>query len=221
VLLAIQGATIVLKSFAVMEVRAFLAYTDADVWRPGIGDPTVMGWITVAAYFFTAFLCFRRFQTTRRSIHASRLFWGGLTLMLVFLGINKQLDLQTWFTLAGKRVAIAQGWYDNRRIVQAVFVALLGAAGCISTYFGYRLVRNHSELRLPLIGFVLLLAFVLARAASFHHIDSLINFRLGGVRMNWVLELGAIALLAMGAWKGRGTGSEETVRRNERWVAAR
>jgi hypothetical protein len=37
------------------------------------------------------------------------------------------------------------------------------------------------------------------RAASFHHVDQLINFHFAGVRMNWVLELGAISLVSMGA----------------------
>ena len=28
-------------------------------WVPGIGDPSLMGWLTVVAYFVTAFLCYR------------------------------------------------------------------------------------------------------------------------------------------------------------------
>src|SRR5882672_1117833 len=31
-------------------------------WSPGIGDPTVMGWLTVAAYFAASWLCVRAFR---------------------------------------------------------------------------------------------------------------------------------------------------------------
>jgi hypothetical protein len=177
------------------------AFTDGDVWRPGIGDPTVMGWVTVVAYFGAALLCFREALAVKRN-PASRdkkLFWSTLAFLLVFLGFNKQLDLQTLLTLTGRRIAIAQGWYENRRIVQAIFVAMVGAAGLLSIWFMSRLVRRHPDLRLALVGFVALLVFVIVRAASFHHVDQLINFHFAGVRMNWVLELGAISLVSMGA----------------------
>jgi hypothetical protein len=122
---------------------------------------------------------------------------------LVFLGFNKQLDLQTLLTLTGRRIAIAQGWYENRRIVQLFFVAFVALGGLCSVALMRRLVRKHADLRLPLFGFVVLLVFVVIRAASFHHVDQLINFRMGAVRMNWVLELGAISLVASGAAKAR------------------
>lgn len=210
-----------------MEVSTLLAYTDGDVWRPGIGDPTVMGWVTVAAYFFAAFLCGRQWLANRVANLRNdmpkdkRLFWGALTLMLVFLGINKQLDLQTWLTLAGRKIAISQGWYENRRVLQAGFVLAIALAGALGTAVAFRLVRRHSDLRVALGGFVILLAFVLTRAASFHHMDMLINFRVGGIRMNWVLEIGAISLLIFGAWKRRTTASEAERDEAEGWVTAR
>ncbi|MGZ8900755.1 MAG: hypothetical protein ACXW3Z_11720 [Limisphaerales bacterium] len=171
------------------------------MWRPGIGDPTLMGWLTVVAYFGAAYLCGRELMKARR-INGPRektFFWATLTILLVFLGFNKQLDLQTLLTLTARRIAIAQGWYEKRRIVQIVFVSVVGIAGVFTILAMRLLVWKHRDLRLPLIGFVVLLVFVVARAASFHHIDQLINFRMGWVRMNWVLELGAIALVAWGA----------------------
>lgn len=182
-----------------------LAFTDGDVWRPGIGDPTFMGWLTVVAYFGAAFLCIREFMKARK-INGPRektFFWATLSMLLVFLGINKQLDLQTLLTLTARRIAIAQGWYENRRIVQIFFVAVVGIAGVFTILAMRLLVWKHTDLRLTLIGLVVLLVFVVVRAASFHHIDQLINFRLGWVRMNWVLELGAIALVVWGALAAR------------------
>ena len=182
-----------------------LAFTDGDVWRLGIGDPTIMGWVTVAAYFTVAMLCLREVIHGRRVKAAPEkvLFWGTLTALLVFLGFNKQLDLQTLLTLTGRRIAIAQGWYENRRMVQVFFVGCVAVGGFLSVALMRRLVHKHADLRLPLLGLVVLLAFVVVRAASFHHVDQLINFRMAGIRMNWVLELGAIALVAIGAAQAR------------------
>lgn len=181
-----------------------LGYTDGDVWRPGIGDPTVMGWLTVVAYFWVAALCLRKALVARGLAGARSLFlfWGLTAGILVLLGINKQLDLQTWLTLTGRRIAISQGWYDSRRVVQLIFFVLVALMGVASCWAMWRLVRTHGrEMWLPLAGILILLCFVLMRAASFHHVDQLINFRFAGVRMNWVLELGSIAILGWGARK--------------------
>jgi hypothetical protein len=182
-------------------MEEMFAFTDGDVWRLGIGDPTVMGWVTVAAYFGTAFLCARHFFEARRGAFAPErtFFWGVLTAMLVFLGFNKQLDLQTLLTLSGRRVFIELGLYEYRRIVQAFFVIVVAITGFAAAVLMRGLVRRQKDLKLPLLGFVLLVVFVVVRAASFHHMDQLINFHFAGVRMNWLLELGAIGLLALGA----------------------
>jgi hypothetical protein len=178
-----------------------LAFTDADGWRPGIGDPSLMGWITVAAYFFAAFLCKRAGSFARiRGDGEARQFWGMLAILLLALGINKQLDLQTLFTLAGKRVAQAQGWYENRRIVQACFILLVSGAAAFGLRWAWRRIRHRAaHLWFPLAGFALLLSFIVIRAASFHHVDQLLRFRMAGLKLNWILELGGIALVALGA----------------------
>jgi hypothetical protein len=181
-----------------------LAFTDGDVWRPGIGDPTVMGWITVLGYLVCAVLCFRQFRRVggRPANRGLLVFWAVLTGALVLLGINKQLDLQTWLTLSGRRLAVEQGWYDHRRLVQMIFVAAIALAGFASFWLMWRIARAHGrELWLPLAGFVLLVCFVVVRAASFHHVDQLINFQIAGVRMNWVFELSAIGIIMLGAWQ--------------------
>ena len=63
--------------------------------------------------------------------------------------------------------------------------------------------RHTRELFLPIAGLALLLSFVLIRAASFHHMDQFLRFRLAGLKMNWILELGAISLVAMAAARHR------------------
>jgi hypothetical protein len=173
-------------------------------WHPGIGDPTFMGWFTVFSYFLAAVLCcraaYKERMQARNDSSRSLVLWGGLAALLVLLGINKQLDLQTWLTFAVRRIAIDQGWYERRRQAQAlffVFVALFGVAGLgFLWWLGWGLGN-----RLAIVGGTFLTSFVLVRASSFHHVDQLLGFELGGLKMNWVLELGGIWCIAWAAWR--------------------
>jgi hypothetical protein len=202
-------------------------------WSPGIGDPNVMGWVTVVAYLWAAYLCFAVHRswlasvgsTTRRSawapvglallgqrrrlavlpeaIRMSAL-WRALAIGLLLLGINKQLDLQTALTEMGRIVAHSQGWYERRERVQVRFIAgvvLVGVwlIGSVLVLAG----RNLPRLGLALVGIVFLCCFVAIRASSFHHVDRLLGADLGGLKINWVMELGGIALVGLGAYGER------------------
>lgn len=179
-----------------------LAFTDADGWHLGIGDPTVMGWVTVLAYLWAAYLCFRVAQssTPQEVVKGVKAFWMMLGAMLLLLGINKQLDLQTWLTFSGKRIAQAQGWYEQRKYVQAVFIAGIALCAGAAAWWGWRIMKHQArELWLPLAGFCALLGFVVIRAASFHHVDQMLHFSLAGFKLNWLLELGGIGIVIAGA----------------------
>jgi hypothetical protein len=182
------------------------AFTEADHWRPGIGDPTVVGWVTVLAYCIAMIVCC---QSAKRAVMVKRdgrefIFWSILAISMLLLGINKQLDLQTWLTLAGKDLALSEGWYKHRRPVQLVFIIFVAFAGAAGYLGMSRLVqRRRAELRLPLLGFFFVICFVVVRAASFHHIDQFLKFDIGGFRMNWLLELGGISLVIIGALRPR------------------
>ncbi|EAZ90255.1 hypothetical protein [Crocosphaera chwakensis] len=167
-------------------------------WKPGNGDPTIMGWLTVFFYFITAFLCFKCGQKNDKN----NLIWWGLAFILVLLGINKQLDLQSWFTLIGKKMAIEQGWYEKRRIVQKDFIIGLIAISCASVMFIMQWMGTKiKHFLLPLLGLTFLVIFILIRATSFHHVDQLLGWNIGGMQMNWLLELGGISCLAIAAIK--------------------
>lgn len=174
-------------------------------WRPGIGDPSLFGWLTVVAYALAAALCFaaaRRGLAADDSVPGRRRYrvWLGVTVLMLILCINKQLDLQSLFTDIGRALARQEGWYGQRRIVQRWFVLMVAAGGIAA--FAMLAWKSRSLLRermLLLVGLSALIAFIVIRAASFHHVDVLINSRLMGVRFNVILELGAIALIAISA----------------------
>lgn len=175
-------------------------------WRPGIGDPSAFGWTTVVAYFGAAWLCWRARQvaTSGQAVarRSSALLWSVLAASLVALGVNKQLDLQSAVTELARSVARDLGWYEERQLLQFGFIAivvLLAVGMCLWLAF---LAREELRRVIPaLIGWVALCAFVAIRAASFHHVDRLLGTRLIGARMNVILELGGITVIAIGALK--------------------
>ena len=186
---------------------ALLGFTENDHWRAGIGDPTVAGWITVIAYLAAAFFCWKAAKANLHYAHSREAtFWFLFTSFLLFLGINKQLDLQTWFTLFGKHLAQDEGWYTSRRIVQAVFIGLVALVGLGSLILFWRLARGKiRHYRMALFGAVSLGSFILIRAASFHYVDKMLGLRLSYFRVNFILEVGGIlciGIAAFNAWRG-------------------
>jgi hypothetical protein len=153
--------------------------------------------------FLLAFLGFRRRLLGLPARARLRTLWLGLAVILLLLGINKQLDLQTALTEIGRILARRQGWYDNRRRVQAVFIACVALFGLATFRAVLLLARGElRSLRAVLAGTLFLICFVTIRAASFHHIDMFLGTNLVGFRMNWIIELGGIAFIIVGATSG-------------------
>jgi hypothetical protein len=172
-------------------------------WRPEIGDPSTMGWITVAAYALAAFTCVLAAIRSGRSpgtARGSRALWSLVALLMAFLCLNKQLDLQSLLTDIGRVLAWRQGWYEDRREFQKLFIiALLGFSMASAAFL---LLRYHAFWRRHLLlatGLVFLGTFIAVRAVSFHHFDAFLKWSPGGVRMNWLFELGGIAIVWIAA----------------------
>jgi len=172
-------------------------------WKPGIGDPTFIGWFAVFAYFSTAALCAYVASRLDRRISASqRKAWWILALVLVVLGTNKQLDLQGLLMELGRSFASRHGVYEKRRVIQMIFLFLLAAVSLAAVFLWFWMNRrNWREQGYMLVGSVFLVTFVLVRAASFHHFQDFFAFPLGGVRLHRVIELFAIVWLAASAGK--------------------
>lgn len=169
-------------------------------WHPGIGDPNATGWITVAAYAGAFVLCFMCQRKGPPGL--SRQFWMFMALAMGALGLNKQLDLQTWFTEVGRDLALEYGWYVHRRAVQAVFIGGLVVAGIVGNSILLRMLKElDAHARAAALGLLVLGIFVLVRATSFHHVDVLLGFTIENIRLNVLLELSGISIIAFAAWK--------------------
>lgn len=178
-------------------------------WTPGIGDPTVAGWVTVVVYFLAAWLCFR----ARGNVMPEGRWWLALSVLMLFLGFNKQVDLQTLFTDIGRDMAKAEGWYDDRRrIVQWDFIVAMLVGGVVTAVALILTVGRRSGwwARLSIIATCALGAWILIRATSFTHVDEMLGMRLYGLRYNTILELGPLLVIALAAWQARRPAHERT-----------
>ena len=172
-------------------------------WRPEIGDPNFMGWLTVAAYAvaaFTAGLAAHRAGPAPGWAAGGRGMWFLISVLMTFLCVNKQLDLQSLFTDIGRAIARIQGWYAKRREFQKWFVlGLLATSFIITAVVAIKFRRFWRSHFLLGAGLAFLLTFIVVRAVSFHHVDVFLRSRLLGVKMNWFLELTGISLIWLAA----------------------
>ena len=190
-------------------VTSALGVTVNGRWEPGIGDPTVFGWMTVGGYLAASVLCWRAAAADKRSRRCAWdgravVFWCAMAVLVLGLGINKQLDLQAWLTQVARRTAKAQGWYAYKDQLEGWFVAGLALVGIMllaALLWASR--RGGRSTRVALIGAALLIAFILLRASSFHHVDQWLGQRVGAINLNRAFELCGILCVALGAWMRR------------------
>ncbi|WP_299507539.1 hypothetical protein [Cypionkella sp.] len=122
-----------------------------------------------------------------------------MTLML-FLAVNKQLDLQSALTATGRCIAQLQGWYGARRDVQHLVIEVLLVSIVVGLGFGVYLMRQALRRNgAGLLGLAVVAGYVAVRAVGFHHFETLINTHVLDVRANFFLENAGLALIAVNA----------------------
>ena len=168
-------------------------------WQPKIGDPNVSGWLTVVIYLITFGFCVAVIRVPG-STGARCTFWLMLCFLMLFLALNKQLDLQSLATAVARCAAILQGWYQDRAAFQIGAIASLALIATLSSMvFHWVLRRDLRRNFLALLGLTILLGFVMVRAVGFHYIDVLIGLRLGPIRVNNMLEVSGLILISLNA----------------------
>ena len=178
-------------------------FTDHFRWRPEIGDPSLIGWFTVAAYalsMVTALAAARRAGRVPGPTGGRRAVWLAVAALMTFLCLNKQLDLQSLLTDIGRILSSKQGWYEQRREFQKWFVLGVLCMFFLGTLFllvRFRVFwRNHLLLS---SGLFFLLSFIVFRAVSIHHFDTLIGKRFENPETSGWIELAGIALVWLAA----------------------
>ena len=169
-------------------------------WHLQLDNPDFLGWLVVAGYLLAATACGWVALKTDNSVSAGSKIWWLLAVVLLFLGINKQLNLQTLMIVMGRRAAFAGGWYGHRRFVQAVFSAAFALIGlCLLRFFASYAKRFIGKNRLAFAGVIVLLFFVVLRASTINHANELFGANLKDESWAWMLELCGSILIALSA----------------------
>lgn len=167
-------------------------------WSPTIGDPEITGWLTVISYVIC--LALAVLVLRRRPEGAARGLWGAIAGIVAFLAVNKQIDLQTALTATGRCLSHAQGWYEQRWVVQIAFILLFALAVLLALTAAFRSLRGQLRWNgLALVGLAVLCGFVLVRAVGFHHIDYLINRDFANIEFNFLFENAGLLLIDLNA----------------------
>ena len=192
-------------------------------FRLKIGDPNPLAWGTVAIYLIAAIGCLlcaadakRIFGAEQVGVH--RLVWAGMFVIMLFLGINKQLDLQTFFTSVIKALARHYDMYELGKRSQGVFLGLLGgtAIGGMGVV-AWMIRRQWRRYVFLILGALFIVRFVLVRAGGFYGVSlPRVSVLTGGVKLNWLLEILGAAVVAVAAFlnwrsarKAQGTCTEK------------
>ena len=143
-----------------------------DGWQPGFGDNDLVGWMITLSYFLVALLCTAAFRDEARSYRVTKrlqrpAFWLILTALLVLLGFNKQLDLQTWVQSTGDNLVVSGGLEDHRWGIKLLSLLTLALAGAgVSMAMLLYIGRQWRLYLLTFVGLLYLGVFVVLRAAD-------------------------------------------------------
>ncbi|MEQ8212350.1 MAG: hypothetical protein ABRQ35_00440 [Smithellaceae bacterium] len=124
-------------------------------------------------------------------------FWLLVIFILSIFGINKQLDFQVLLVEIGRPIALKSGWYESRRIVQAVFAFVLtGIAGLFAVMMLFLIRRHWRNNILALLGLLILCFYGIMEAISQSHVGcSLELYEQWSFRLTDVIEMTGILFI--------------------------
>jgi len=182
-----------------------LSYTDIlkkgyleGYWIVNRGDPTVIGWFITLFYFFvfaTSFYLLKKI-TPNISNNEYMWFWYGVTILIILLGINKQLDIQMLFADFARLYAKVIGIFENRKPFQHKIISFLTTIGIsIFSVMIYKFWYAPKRMWLALIGFCILFSFPIIRLVSLHSIESLLSISVLYIKIVDVIEILGITIV--------------------------
>ncbi|MEQ8159906.1 MAG: hypothetical protein ABRQ33_01860 [Smithellaceae bacterium] len=175
-------------------------------WKPGIGDPSFMGWFTVFSYYLVASLCLLK-MISRALLPGKKawLFWAFMCLTMIVLGIIKQYNMLSAVTEMWRLIARHGGWMEQRWIFQVGAMILFFVISVIFSTFLYRRSLQFFSVqeKIAAFGLVYLVLFVGLRAISLHQLGTVLGWEIWGVRINWIAELFGIYWICFAIFRPR------------------
>lgn len=163
-------------------------------WTPGASG--IAGWLGFVPHALVGVLCLRAVRPGAPDQN----FWLSIGMALLAVALAKPFDLPLLVTAAGRCVALAEGWYDARRPIQAALVVAVGAAVLILGLAAVGMLhRSLSRVWPALLGLALLASYVGIRVIDLHRIDALMQARIGPMPVSWLAEYSGLALIGANA----------------------
>lgn len=139
------------------------------------GDPTLLGWSTTLAYAVACACCliaWFRLRRTSADENSPRGPWLALGLLLLFLGCNKELDLQTLLIHGGSGAAQRLGVYGFKYAIELTFfISVVAGAATAGWWFRSRINAFAREHTLAVAGFAMIVLYVVIRFANIVHVE--------------------------------------------------
>jgi len=178
------------ESINLSEVNAWLARS-GDVCLSSLIN-TILYAVSIAAAAYH----WRMLQRFKKPA-AEQGFWLLVIFILSIFGINKQLDFQVLLVEIGRPIALKSGWYESRRIVQAVFAFVLtGIAGLFAVMMLFLIRRHWRNNILALLGLLILCFYGIMEAMSQSHVGcSLELYEQWSFRLTDVIEMTGILFI--------------------------
>jgi hypothetical protein len=174
------------------------------MWKPVFGDPSTMGWLITMSYLalvlLIAVLLLKLYRMKAQQGRLLLQFWLFAFVFYLLLGLNKQLDLQTFITATGRCVARVEGWYNQRRGLQTSLVFIgIGIAAVVLLALLHRFFAIFLKCWPAVLGIGLSTIFVLLRLISFHHVDQILSMRVFDFKLHALIEFSGIASVFLNA----------------------
>lgn len=150
------------------------ARATASIFSAG-GDPTLLGWGTTLAYLVGCACCLIAWFRLRRAPAATpgtHNLWLALGLLLLFLGGNKELDLQTLLIRGGGKTAQRIGVYGFKYGIElAFFLLVVASALAVVWWLRPRMKTFIRENPLAVAGLCSIALYVVIRFANIVHVE--------------------------------------------------
>lgn len=167
----------------------------------GAGHLTALGWTSFALYMAAGLISLRSAGVARsHRLDALGQIWTWLAAVLVVLGLNKPINLQTSLIRLGRHFMNGENLDAYRMKLHALFflgflltvVALIGLALFLGRA---QLQRFGRELPLAAGGCALVGVYVLIRSVSITQVDQMLGMNFKHLPFLWLLEASGLMLI--------------------------
>lgn len=129
-------------------------------WKLGINDPSIVAWVVFGLYLIASFLCWESSRAAAKMPERDRRpsSWGLLSLLLLLLAVNKQLDLHTLVMRQLREFQIAR--------VTAIIGFLIVSALAMTLMAVFRRLNLSKRLKVAYVSLLLIIVFQALRFSS-------------------------------------------------------